>query len=444
MTIEVNNSAQFKIKELSIVTKAGPIDISGIYEEINLFDSMLVPVMSGNILIRDSIGLSGKLIFDGSESILIEIAKSEKSDIASFKKAFRIIKQSNRTEEGLNSEAYTLDFVSDELVYSNQQKINQSYDTTYTEVVKKIIVDYLRVPPNNLNGLYESTVGIKKIVVPNLRPLDAIQWCAKRSVDNKQSPNFMFFQNITGYNFVSLSTLLSQEEILDIKFEMKNQKGNNSINEMSGARSIEVVSQTDSLKRTQSGVDAGKFVGIDPMTRVVGSRNIGFADHYNNMSHGNDNPNVAVIENRGGVKNVEAFDSKKTVAFFSAARKYSNYIKKYEPESLSKEDNTEDYIFQRKAIIENLMSKRLKVVMPGNFQLSSGFNVNVIAPTLGKKEKGTDNEDVSMSGKYVIVATRHVIGYNKHETIIEVASTSTNNEFVPVSNPQQNSQLLEY
>jgi hypothetical protein len=444
MSFEVKSSTQFKINELVIMTKAGPIDISGIFEEISIFDSILMPVISGNILIKDSIGLSGKLLFDGSEAILIDIIKSENSEVASFKKAFRIFKQSNRKEDGLNSEIYILDFVSDELMYSDQQRINQSYETTYTEIVKRIMNDYLQVTPNNLGGYFDNSSGVRKVVIPNLRPLEAIQWCAKRSVDLNRSPNFMFYQNLTGFNFVTLSNLLTQEEILDIKFEAKNLKGNNPINEISSARTIEVVKQTDGIEKTRSGVNAGKFIGFDPLTRAVGVKNIGFGDHYNKMKHSNENPNVSVIDNRGGVKNIEAFDSKKTLSFFSTARQYSNYIKKYDPTSISKEDNTEEYIFQRKAILSNLMSKRLKIAMPGNFQLTSGFNVNVIAPNFGIKEKGADNNDPSISGKYVIVASRQIIGYEKHETILEVATSSTDNEFIPVSNPQQTKEILEY
>ncbi len=444
MSFEVKSSTQFKINELVIMTKAGPIDISGIFEEISIFDSILMPVISGNILIKDSIGLSGKLLFDGSEAILIDIVKTENSEVASLKKAFRIFKQSNRKEDGLNSEIYILDFVSDELMYSDQQRINQSYETTYTEIVKRIMNDYLQVTPNNLGGYFDNSSGVRKVIIPNLRPLEAIQWCAKRSVDLNRSPNFMFYQNLTGFNFVTLSNLLTQEEILDIKFEAKNLKDNNPINEISSARTIEVVKQTDGIEKTRSGVNAGKFIGFDPLTRTVGVKNIGFGDHYNKMKHSNENPNVSVIDNRGGVKNIEAFDSKKTLSFFSTARQYSNYIKKYDPTSISKEDNTEEYIFQRKAILSNLMSKRLKIAMPGNFQLTSGFNVNVIAPNFGIKEKGADNNDPSISGKYVIIASRQIIGYEKHETILEVATSSTDNEFVPVSNPQQTKEILEY
>ena len=58
MTLSVKQASQFKINELVIVTKAGKIDISGIFEELNIFDSLYMPVVSGNIVIKDSVGLS--------------------------------------------------------------------------------------------------------------------------------------------------------------------------------------------------------------------------------------------------------------------------------------------------------------------------------------------------------------------------------------------------
>ena len=91
-----------------------------------------------------------------------------------------------------------------------------------------------------------------------------------------------------------------------------------------------------------------------------------------------------------------------------------------------------------------LMNKRIKIAMPGNFQLTSGFNIYLEAPTFGAKEKGEDNQDKSLSGKYLIVASRQIIGYDKHETIIEVATTSTERDFVAVSSSSQVEELKEY
>lgn len=443
MSLSLTKSTQFRINELSIVTKGGPIDISVIYEEINLFDSLFLPVMSGNILISDSVGLSSMLLFDGSESILIDISKSAGSDIASFKKAFRIYKQSDRRADGLNNEKYILHFCSDELMFSDTQKITQSYDDTYGKIVEKILEDYLKVPQGEAGGIFEDTTGIRNIVVPNLKPIDAINWIAKRCLDENQAPNYLFFQNLAGFNFASLSKLLTQEEILDINFELKNQSKGGPWKEISSARAFEVVKQSDSITKQRSGVNAGQFIGFDPLTRTSAKKQISYGDVYATMKNANENPNTSEIIGRDGIKNTEAFESKKVMSMFNTAQQFSKYIKEKTPEILSKLENQENWVFQRKSIVENLMAKRLKLVMPGNFQLTSGFNVYVNAPVLGKKFTSDDNEDKSLTGKYIIVASRQIIGYEKHETIIEVATTSSETP-VYVSSPEQMQELLEY
>jgi hypothetical protein len=443
MDFQIQKSTQFKINELVLVTKGGAIDITPIFEEISIFDSLLMPVMSGNILISDSLALSNKLSFDGSESILIDISKDANSDIANFKKAFRIYKQSDRKTEGLN-EKYVLHFVADEFMYSDQQRVNQSFNLTYSEAVEKILNNYLKVPANNLGGVYENSYGVRNITIPNLRPLEAIEWIAKRAVDINQSPNFMFFQNLLGYNFASLSTLLTQDEVLNINFSPKNLQNKNAIDEISSARGYEVVSQTDSIKKTREGVNAGQFIGFDPMTRTIAKKNISYGDHYSSMKHGNETAKFSEIKNRDGLSNSQAFDSKKTVNIFGAAKQLSSYIKQNDPTSLSKVENYESFLFQRKAILANLMEKRIKVAMPGNFQLTSGLNVNVDGVIAAKIEHGDSNEDTSLSGKYLIIASRQIIGYNKHETIIEIATTSTNKEFIESSDITQTTEILEY
>ena len=86
------------------------------------------------------------------------------------------------------------------------------------------------------------------------------------------------------------------------------------------------------------------------------------------------------------------------------------------------------------------MNQRLKVVMPGNFDLISGTNVNITVPTISAQysENIQDNIDKTKSGKYLIVATRQMITYDKHETIMEIATDSNNRDKVYLSTQQQN------
>jgi len=445
VSLSVTDSQQYYINELVIVSKIGNIDIVPLFSEINIYDSVYISNMSGNIVIDDSTGLSSKLLFDGSETLLLDMCKSKGSEIGQIKKAFRIYKQSNRVSEGESKEKYVLNFVSDEFIFSDQQRVNQSYRMPYVNMVERILIDYLKVPPSNLGGIYEQTAGVRDVIIPNLKPIEAIKWLTRKSVNMDNSPSFLFFQNIIGYNFVSLSKLLSEPDILDVRFETKNknQKGN-SFDEMSTARSYEVVGQNDIIKKTRSGVNAGTFIGFDPITRMISRRKLSYLDHYENMKHSNKTPNFSAYENKDGILNSAMYDSRIVLDTFSTARQLSNYVKTHDPESLTYGTRTEDYAFQRKAIFENLNSKRIKLVMPGNFQLSSGFNVNLNIPTFGEKDKNEENRDVSLSGKYMIVGTRHIINKDQHETIIEVASTTSELDAIITNTKDQTEALDTY
>jgi hypothetical protein len=447
-------STQYVIKELKIITKNGTeVDIINLFEEINIFDTILFPVISGQILMTDAIGLSGLLLFDGSEGLLMHIKKSDLTDDNSFKKSFKIYKQTNRSNITPQSEQYILHFVSDEFLFSEQQRVNQHYQNTYSEIAMNILRNYLLTSENRMpiwkeqltgNGFYTKSFGLKNVVIPNLKPIEAIQWCCKRAVDNLQAPDFLFFENYKGFNFASLSDMITKEAVSKVKYETKNIKGETPGQEMEGARSFEVITQTDFLQRTKSGVNAGKFVGFDPITKKIQETNISYNDWYEKTRNPNAKPNYSIIENRDGSTNLNNYNSRKTVSLFTTARKNSKYIQSHEPFSLTTDENQNDFLFQRKSIIENLLSKRLKVVMPGNFFLSSGFNVDVDVPYLGAKSSDVSNKDISITGKYLIIASRHVIGLEKFETIIETATTSNDFDFIASNNNQQVQEIEDY
>lgn len=62
--------------------------------------------------------------------------------------------------------------------------------------------------------------------------------------------------------------------------------------------------------------------------------------------------------------------------------------------------------------------------MPGNFRLWSGSNVMMNLPNRFNAIGETEG-DKTVRGKYLIVAARHIIRYDRHETILEVATDST-------------------
>lgn len=422
----IAQSTQFAIKNLSIVSFDETIryDVRGLYEEINIFDNLMFPVMSGNILITDALGLSNKLKFDGSEYIDIEIVKDINfSNGMSIKKKFLIYKQSDRKQINQTSEMYILHFVSEEFILSQQKKIQQTYKGEYSTFVQKILSEHLKVTSSEI----ESTKGIKEIVVPTLSPLDAIDYITKRAIGMNNLPDFLFWQTQNSYHFKSLSEIVKSPITATINFYTKNLSeettGQNVITEMFSARDVKILSQFNFAESIVGGVYAGKFVGFDTLTRTIKTTTITQDDVYKLTGHANSQKPNSKIPNKDKKTADVMYDSNLTVYPFQYARTQDEWIKQRDSKTANIIDDTHMYKFQRKAIFYNFIQKRLKITMPGNFLFMSGSTVQVNMPN---RSRDVDSQgDPSLSGKYVITGVRHVIRFDKHETVLEVATDST-------------------
>lgn len=423
---DIPQSTSFDIDSIKITTNYGEVDVRSMFMEINLFDGVLQPCMSGSILIQDAVGLVNKLAFDGSEFITISISKSQ--DFLPFVKTFHIYKMSNRKAVNLNMEVYILHFSSEEFVYSEQQRVQQNYFEKHSDVVGKILKDYLAVGDNKI--FVEESRGVRKTVMPKMKPLDAITWCAKRALDENYRPNFLFFENLQGFFFISLSTIMKNPAVANIKHSISNLGQQSMGNDFLSAKRIEVVSQYDYIDNTREGLYAGTFIGFDPMTRTYKKVRMDLNSNLGNSETANEYKNKSNYRNPGAVLNTKMFDSKITVFPYSQERENSAWLLYNDPVNTLTEDTPEKWMFQRNAILRNATSKVIRVSMSGNFGLTSGHNINMLVPVRGEKYDGDpdDNLDMSLTGRYLIIATRHIIKYDRHETILELATDSTNQQ----------------
>ena len=439
MSLNISQSTQFVIKKLNLITKVGTENITGLYQELNIYDSMFMPCIRGDILIQDAIGLASKLTLDGSEYISMEISKGDEPSDSStvLKKTFRIYKLGNRSNLNQNSELYILYFISEEMIYSMQKKINQSYKGLYSDIAQKVLRDNLKVPLNKI-GIIDKTKGIHNVVVPNLSPFDTLSWLMKRSINNENLPNIFFYENKYGYNFASLSTIVNLPVTTNINFEPKN-IGTLRSQEFYGARDMILNSQFDLMENISNGVYAGKFIGLDPLTRKVNIAKIDYLQTYSRTNkHLNSNPNFTGGRNREGKDSAQMFDSKISLYSFETERDKSDWVKTNEIQTGKIIDDTHSYVFQRAPILTNLLQTTIHLNVPGNFAFTSGTVVRLKMP-LRAVGTNNDNKDATLDGKYIITAARHMIKGDIHETVIEVVTDSTNKPFTI----SQNSDMLE-
>jgi hypothetical protein len=380
--------------------------------------------MTGQIMMRDSVGLLSKINFDGTEYINIDISKTG-SHFASLKKTFRIYSVTDRKNIGQSSEVYILNFASEEFILSEQMKINKSYSGLYSDVVIDILMNKLNVSEEKMGGVFESSLGLNDIVIPNYKPITAILWCQNRALDIDQNPSFLFFENVNGFNFVSLSSLNSNPIAIPLNFRPKNVAGSRNGEKgqgILGVQSSTVTEQVNILNRVSKGIDASSFLAFDTLTNSYGVYQKNIADTLGNMKPIDDveSLNFSLSTDRDGISNINLYDSHVILRHTDSLSTGSSYIKKRMP--YFKPEGMEKIIAQRKAIIYSLMMKQITCVLPGNFTLAAGTKVDLQYPDYSFKDMKSDNIDASLAGKYLITDTRHIITYEKHSTIINVGS----------------------
>ena len=447
----ISQATDFSIKELSLALYTGEVyDISQVFDELNLYDNIFSPCISGSILLVDSNDIGEKLKFDGSNvaKIRIKIDKgSEEIEELQFHKEFVIYNMTHKENLNLTSQKYILHFCSEEFIYSAQIKITQHFEAIYSDIVKKILTDYLKVsnssPKNGKSGIGIIQETAKQFYgdIPLTSPFDAINWICKRSISvEERIPDYLFFEtHKTGYNFVSVKYLMQKPVVFKMNFNPKN-LDDNVFNEFLGVRDLKIMSQYNALKNIQNGAYAGKKILFDTLTRTfqydVSMREDNI--HSTAVKEGKANLPEGISKDNKDYK--QMYESRVVAYPYSYPRghateygdqtKYFNDHKKNPDAKFFSTvgiDNIEEYIYKRKPIFTNLLQRRLQLLLPGNFALQSGFTLDLSVPKYSIKQED-ENFDKTLSGKYLIIGTRHIISYTKHETIIQVAKDHIENQ----------------
>jgi hypothetical protein len=418
MAETLNNNLSHFIKELTIVTKVGNFDISDKFEELNIFDNIFCPCMTGIILITDAIDLTSKFNFDGSDLLKISIGKNE-NVAASFTKTFKIYKKGKTIPLNSSSEQYALYFVSEEYYTSKTKKIKKVYDQrTFSDIVSEILTSDLLI---QYGYKIEQTVGLIKYPSNNRTPFDCILDITKKAISlEDQSPSFVFFENRNGFNFVSLSNIAKQLPVATINYEPKMFEGETRDNSYTGARYMEIVSQFDIQKNIDSGVYGSTGVFVDIHARQVLTKETGPISFNSKSTQLNKTPDLAPIP--------QAVNPNLCTRVYygpTVIGSQNSWTKENDPTSINTIDDTTKYFTERPALMRNYTSKRIKLVMPGNFNLACGTVIDLLVSSRAQNME-SDSKDESISGKYIVLACRNVITYQKHETILEVSTDSTN------------------
>ena len=191
-------------------------DIKRVMVELNIYESIYSNGLTGSIVVGDAQNLIGKLQINGTERISFKLSTPGAEDQRHMVDAsvetghpFHIYKITDRRQLNSNTLLYTLHFASREFMRNLRTKVSQAYNGRLDLSVMDILTDenYL---DSKKQISFEPCGNSDKIVIPNLRPYDAINMIAKRSLPEKSNGvGYYFYETTKGIYFRSWDNMVS-------------------------------------------------------------------------------------------------------------------------------------------------------------------------------------------------------------------------------------------
>lgn len=428
-------SQDISIKSCLITNSSGQkLDFKNLVVEFNYFEDIFANGVSGMLLINDSTGYINILQLQGSEVLTLEIDKPGLE--LALKGNYRIYAVSNRVQTNSTNQNYILKFCSEELFLNEQYRISKSYTKkSISDIVYDLAVNQLKIPQDHFS--FESTKGLRDIVIPNFKPIQAINWISTLALPDAPKSigaPYLFYEDREGWKFNSILTLFQQDEYKTYQYSEKGLKSEKNPavtdlnSEIVNVIQYEHIKNFDSISAARSGVFSNKMHTVDPLRLKLGESNFNYEKY---LSTGPASLNEHVIPdtatNRFGDRMVDATGVVK-FCISTTGQNNNEYIKN--KDVAINENLVEQTVPLRTAQIALFCLHRLKLIIPGDIYLSVGytikFNLPQISYTNQSRQKGLDE---FYSGKYLVTAVRHVYNQEgKFVTCIEVCKESTPNQ----------------
>ena len=433
MIKRIASGGDFDIEIVIIIPSSGiPISLHPAQIlNITIYEDITVGAITGEMLIHNQAALSNIGPIIGEEYLKIKIRTPSVEDsediIDSTENPFYIYQVANKTHVGEGTEGLNLYFTSSEAMNNFRTKISKTLEGTYSDIVKKMLVDYLDCKKT---CYIEPSAGVKKIVSPNLKPFDIISMAQKQAVTEKNlSPTYLFYETLNGgYHFRSLDSLYDQESkwfYTTSKAGSKVMKGGilHVLKELETLLSYNV-NHNNIMNDTITGALGSKLIVHDIFNKSYSEHTYNYLDNFKDEKHLDDgsplhssspiNKNGNRISDFTGRVFLEPTSIKDVYKSTSATQQTDRGNYEFTAQ------NPDKWLQRRNSQMEKI--KRgitINASVHGNTIVSAGDIVTIEVPFHTQVESNENNKlDKFLKGKFLVVRVRHdfVMEDRNHKT----------------------------
>jgi len=213
MVKEVQSAEDFSIDRIRITSERFRefIDIKQVTIEVNIFENINMPYLTGSILILDDNGLFTAADFQGTERLEIDLSLPV-NGAQTISKTFIMNRLEKINKSNDNTSMLLFNLIEDIGFYNNVQNFSKSYDGKGEEIIAKILNDKLGKSLFNKFKTYKASYQSSfRLLVPYLNPFQAIGMVLDKMTTENGSPYFLY-STINSDNLVlaDLDTIMTR------------------------------------------------------------------------------------------------------------------------------------------------------------------------------------------------------------------------------------------
>lgn len=397
----------YNLKEITLVLSTGEEwDIRYIYHELNIFEDIWSPTMSGNVLISDTMNRLANYPIIGFETLRIGLETPGK---VLLQKSFRVYSATDRHLGKDRNLAYILNFCSDEAWKNYNIRVSKSYKS---KMIHEIVEDLHNTWLGGDTIEIEPAKYLHHIIIPNLHPIQGIQWLSTRANPSSYNgANYLYFQTFEKFYWIPIEKCLEKPVKQDIIFQPANvrQSGQSharTINEdLEAIQAYTVDFYSDVRENQEQGMYASELITHNHAEKKWQRYSWDYVKDFDKHKH--------------------LYPGNK---LYSNARpdihNSANRIKFYSTGVAPFVNQVDRWLLDRISQLQQLQNIKLSVSIPGNSNLKVGDVINFEMPSPEPPQNNKQVVDKHYRGKFLISGIRHKLDQQKYVTQLELVKDS--------------------
>ena len=430
----LQSAGDYSLDSALIVGSSGKrVNVIDQLGELNIYQSLDSPFMSGNIMLTDNSGIAEILPILGQERLLFSLSTPGQKGVVNFNDYHAIIYNvEKRFQQTDREQVLILNWTTLEHYKNLRTKISKSFKGNISEIVADILSN------DNFLGTkkplhIEKTKNIRKYVIPNLNPFQTINFLKEEAISSSENaPHYLFFENPEGIHFRTLDSLIGQQGQLNVphKIVYKSQpqdEPRNIEDSLGTILSWEGDDNSNNFLNVKLGMLSSTLYYHDIFNKNIQKFEYDYNDTFNKRNKTNQ-------ENKGvGTLIPQSKIDDKVISEYANSKIFVHPTASENLHTEGTDNNAEEWLQESNSRKLQRDYFTLKIETYGNTDVMCGDMINVQIPSNkplpNNASSASEVMDPLLSGRYMVTSIRHKVTpeQSMHSMVMTVMKDSLEN-----------------